>query len=280
MTDPIRLGIFGFPVAHSKSPEMHRAAAHALGIHLEYERFEVAPADLPAEVGAKHDQRIDGYNLTLPHKEAIIALLDDLATGAEAIGAVNTVVRTGERYVGHNTDALGLVRSVEEAGVRVDDSRVIVLGGGGAARAAVFGLAEAGAAEITVLARRPEQSQALVESLAPFVESTLEAASLSEASWHFDSATLVIQATSATLESNPRADEFAAMLPFDALPPDAAVLDLVYKPLETAVLARAAKCGLKVVDGLGMLVHQGAIAFEMWTGVPAPIDVMREALRD
>ncbi|MDH3625105.1 MAG: shikimate dehydrogenase [Myxococcales bacterium] len=280
MTDPIRLGIFGFPVAHSKSPQMHRAAARALGIALEYDRFEVAPANLALEVKAKHDARIDGYNLTVPHKEAVIALLDDIAPPARAIGAVNTVVRTDDRYVGHNTDAPGLARSLEEAGVRIDDARVVIVGAGGAARAAVVGLADAGAAEIAVLARRPEQGEALVESLAHFVDCILEAAPLSEADWHFDSGTLVVQATSATLGSNPRAEEFAAMLPIDALPPDAAVVDMVYEPLETAVLTRAKKRGLKVVDGLGMLLHQGAIAFEMWTGLTAPLDVMREALRD
>jgi len=280
MTDPIRLGIFGFPVAHSKSPEMHRAAADALGIALKYDRFEVAPADLSVEVMRKHDEGIDGYNLTVPHKEAVMALLDGVAPLARAIGAVNTVVRTDDGYVGHNTDAPGFVRSLEEAGVRVDDARVVVLGAGGAARAAVVGLAEAGAAEIAVLARRPEQSEALVESLAMHVDCTVEAASLSEADWHFDSATLVVQATSATLESNPRANEFAAMLPIDSLPSDATVVDMVYKPLNTAVLARAEERSLEVVNGLGMLVHQGAIAFEMWTGSAPPLDVMREALRD
>lgn len=280
MTDPIRLGIFGFPVAHSKSPQMHRAAARALGIALEYDLFEVAPADLAAEVRAKHEERIGGYNLTVPHKEAVIALLDEVAADARSIGAVNTVVRTDDRYVGHNTDAPGFVRSLEEAGVRIEDARVVILGAGGAARAAVVGLADAGAGEIAVLARRPERSEALAESLAGHVDCPLEAAPLSEADWHFDSATLVVQATSATLESNPRAFEFAAMLPIDTLPPDAAVIDMVYEPLETVVLARARGRGLKVVDGLGMLLHQGVIAFEMWTGIEPPLDVMREALRD
>lgn len=279
MTDPIRLGIFGFPVAHSKSPEMHRAAARALGIPLDYDRFEVAPADLAVEVVRKHDEGIHGYNLTVPHKETVMALLDDVTPEARAIGAVNTVVRTDDGYLGYNTDAPGLVKSLKEAGVGVAEARVVVLGAGGAARAAIVGLAEAGAGEIAVLARRPEQSEALVESLAGHVECTIEAAPLSEADWHFDSATLVIQATSATLESNPRANEFAAMLPIGVLPPDAVVVDLVYKPLKTSVLARAEARGLKIVDGLGMLLHQGAIAFEMWTGSPPPIDVMREALR-
>ncbi len=280
MSDPVRLGIFGWPVAHSKSPQMHESAARALGIELQYERFEVAPGDLAAAVRHKHQAGIDGYNLTVPHKEAIMALVDDVAPEARAIGAVNTVVRADERYVGHNTDALGLVRSLEEAGVQLNDARVVVVGAGGAARAAVVGLSNAGANEVTVLSRRPEQGEALIKALGSHADCALEAAPLSEASWCFETATLFVQATSATLESNPRAFEFAASLPIDALPADAAVVDMVYKPLRTAVLARAEEFGLTIVDGLGMLLHQGALAFEMWTGFEPPLDVMRSALND
>lgn len=280
MSDAIRLGIFGWPVAHSKSPQMHESAASALGIELRYERFEVAPDDLADAVRRKHEAGIDGYNLTVPHKEAIMALIDEVAPAARAIGAVNTVVRVDGRYIGHNTDAPGLVRSLEEAGVQVGDARVVVVGAGGAARAAVVGLANAGASEVTVLSRRPEQGEALVRSLGAHVECALDAAPLSEASWSFETATLLVQATSATLESNPGAFAFAAALPIDALPAEAAVVDMVYKPLKTSVLARAEERGLSIVDGLGMLLHQGAIAFEMWTGFEPPLDVMRSALND
>ena len=280
MTDAIRLGIFGWPVAHSKSPQMHESAARALGIELQYERFEVAPGDLAESIRRKHEAAIDGYNLTVPHKEAVMTLLDEVTPAAEVIGAVNTVVRSDGRYVGHNTDAPGLVRSLEEAGVQVGGARVVVLGAGGAARAAVVGLSNAGAEAITVLSRRPEQSEGLSSGLRPHVECSLAAASLDEASSYFETAALLVQATSATLESNPGALEFAASLPFDALPDDAAVIDMVYKPLKTSVLARAEDRGLTIVDGLGMLLHQGAIAFEMWTGLEPPLDVMRSALND
>jgi shikimate dehydrogenase len=280
MSDPIRLGIFGWPVAHSKSPQMHEAAARALGIELQYERFGVAPADLQQSVRQKHEAVIDGYNLTVPHKEAIMTLVDEVAPAARAIGAVNTVVRADGRYVGHNTDAPGLVRSLEAAGVPLGDARVVVLGAGGAARAAVVGLSNAGADEVSVLSRRPEQSEALCNSLAEQIDCTLDAAPFSEASWYFETATLLVQATSATLESNAGAADFAAALPIDALPADAAVVDMVYQPLKTSVLARAEQRGLTIVDGLGMLLHQGAIAFEMWTGFEPPLGVMRSALDD
>ena len=114
MSDPIHLGIFGWPVAHSKSPQMHEGAARALGIELQYERFGVSPADLQQSIRQKHEAAIDGYNLTVPHKEAIMTLVDEVAPAARAIGAINTVVRADGRYVGHNTDAPGLVRSMSD----------------------------------------------------------------------------------------------------------------------------------------------------------------------
>ena len=278
MADPIRLGIFGWPVEHSKSPQMHEAAARALGIDLVYERFGVPPEGFAEAVRQKHAAEIDGYNLTVPHKKAIMPLLDEVSPAATAIGAVNTVVRDQERYVGHNTDAPGFVRSLEEAGVACSGARVVVIGAGGAARAGVVGLAEAGAEEIVVLSRRPEQAEELVRSLEPHVACALAASELGKDPRWFSTATLLVQATSATLGSSPAAVELAESLPLDRLPEGAAVVDMVYEPRVTEVLARAAEQGLQTVDGLGMLLHQGAIAFEMWTGFEPPIDVMRAAL--
>lgn len=278
MTGPIRLGIFGWPIRHSKSPEMHLAAAAALGLELEYLRFGVLPEELSKAVEEKHRLGIDGYNVTVPHKEAMLGLLDEVVPEARAIGAVNTVTRERGRYVGHNTDAPGLVRSLREAGAPLGDSRVVILGAGGGARGAVVGLASAKVADIAVLARRPEQAAALVEALKGAVPCRLEAGALREAGRYFSKATLVIQATSATLESSPQADEFASALPIESLSSEATVLDMVYRPLRTTVLARAEAQGCRTVDGLGMLLHQGALAFEMWTGIQPPLHVMRDAL--
>lgn len=281
MSDSIWLGIFGWPVAHSKSPQMHESAAKAIGISLRYERFAVEPEGLADAVREKHAAGIDGYNLTVPHKQAIMGLIDHVASSARAIGAVNTVVRTDGGYVGHNTDAPGFVRSLLESGVAVEGARVVVVGAGGAARAGVLGLAEAGAAEVTVLSRRPEQAEQLVVSLSEHAGSCrLVASTFGEAERCFRGASLLVQATSATLESNPSAADFAASLPIEALPGDATVVDMVYQPRRTTVLERAERRGLATVDGLGMLIHQGALAFEMWTGCEAPLDVMRAALDD
>ncbi|MGB5696741.1 MAG: shikimate dehydrogenase [Polyangiales bacterium] len=278
MTEPIRVGIFGWPVGHSRSPQMHEAAARALGIDLRYERFAVPADGLAEAVKREHDAAIDGYNLTVPHKEAVLVLLDEVAPAALAIGAVNTVARFDARYVGHNTDAPGLVHALREAGVPLVGARVVVLGAGGAARAAVVGLADAGVDEISVLSRKPERSEALVRTLTPRVACSLDSGSIGEAGGYFETATLLVQATSATLGSNEGARAFATSLPIDALPSGAAVFDMVYEPLETALLALARRHGLETIDGLGMLLHQGAIAFEMWTGLIPPLDVMRAAL--
>lgn len=277
-SDTIRLGIFGWPVGHSKSPEMHLAAAKALGIAMTYERFAVPPDELVSAVEEKRKEGIRGFNVTLPHKESIIDLLDEVDSRALAIGAVNTVIHEAGYLVGHNTDAPGLVRSLEEAGVSLKDASVVIIGAGGAARAAAVGLADVGAASIQMLARRPDQAEAVCKAISPHLLCEIRAASLDEAKRAFSNASILVQATSATLADNPSAESFADSLPFDKLPEGATVVDLVYDPRETAVLRKARTQGLKVVDGLGMLLHQGALAFEYWTGRMPPLDVMRYAL--
>lgn len=276
--DPIRLGIFGWPVEHSRSPQMHLAAAKALGLHLTYERFAVRAEELAQEVDHKRREGFRGFNVTLPHKEAMIDLLDEVDSRALAIGAVNTVIHEAGTLIGHNTDATGLTRALSEAGVALNEARVVILGAGGAARAAAVGLADAGAASIHLLARRAEQARALCGSVSTHVMCDVEAGALDEAKGPLSHASLLVQATSATLEGNPDADAFAEAIPIDKMPNDAAVIDLVYAPRQTTVLKKAKAHGLKTVDGLGMLLHQGAIAFEYWTGRPAPLDVMRYAL--
>jgi len=273
-------GIFGWPVAHSRSPAMHNAAFAALGLDAVYVPLAVQPERLGRAVEAVRALGIAGFNVTLPHKTEVIALLDELTPAARAVAAVNTVIRREALLVGDNTDAVGLARSLLEAGVALQGASAVVLGAGGAARAAVFGLASAGAVRITVAARNRPAAAALVAELAPHAPgATLTACALdAELTSALTGCSLLIQATSATLGASESADAFAASLPLDALPPSATVCDLVYKPLRTAVRARADALGLRTVAGIGMLLHQGALAFERWTGQSAPIEVMRQAL--
>lgn len=274
-----RYCVIGDPVEHSLSPAMHNAAFNALGIDAHYEKRLVKSSQLADAVAEIRALGIAGFNVTVPHKETIMAFLDHVESAARAIGAVNTVVGDGDRLIGCNTDAEGLAASLLEANVTLKAAHVVILGAGGAARAAVVGLGRAGASTIAIAARRLDRAEALARELrdaagVPAIGIDMQErlrASLS-------TATLLVQATSATLNGNLDARAFADSIPLDVMPRHATVIDLVYRPRSTSLLQRADTMGLHTVDGLGMLLHQGAVAFSRWTGRPAPIDVMRNAL--
>lgn len=265
------LALLGRPVGHSRSPAIHTAALEALGLDAAYLAFEVADGAVGDAIAGLRALGVTGANVTVPHKRAVMPHLDAIEPAAAAIGAVNTIVREGDRLVGANTDAPGLVRALREAGCDPTGRRVTVLGAGGAARAAVVGLAEAGAAQVTVAARRPMAAGAMLTDLA--LDPPTAAVDLATVA--LDDVDLLVQATSATMSDTAQA--FADALPIASLPKTATVVDLVYAPLETTVLAAARAHGCQAIDGLGMLVWQAALAFDRWLGVEPPIDVMRRA---
>jgi len=274
-------GIIGHPVGHSRSPAMHNRAFAALGIDAIYVPFAVTPDRLEQAVRGIRGLDLRGMNITLPFKTAIIELLDSVEPDARAIGAVNTIVRDGPKLCGTNTDASGLARALAEAGAPLHGSRATVLGAGGAARACVVGLARAGAREITIAARNAAETVALIAELATAAKPALltccewQPAALGVALAATD---LLVQATSATLNGGVVAEAFARALPLHCLPQHAVVVDIVYHPLETSVLQAARAQGLKTLDGLGMLLHQAALSFELWIGRAAPLTEMRAAL--
>ena len=272
--------VLGWPIAHSRSPAMHNAAFAAAAIDAVYVPLAVPEERLPAAVSALRALGVSGFNVTLPHKHAIMPLLDEVDATARAIGAVNTVWREGKRLRGTNTDGAGLCASLREHDVTLASSRVVIVGTGGAARAAGGGRGPAGGGRGVIAGRRPEPARELAAELARACGTTrLSSCDLgAELTRACANATLLVQATSATLGASPDAQAFAAALPLDALPQGAVVCDLVYKPRQTLVLRRAAARGLCTVDGLGMLLHQGALAFTRFTGIPAPLEVMRAAL--
>lgn len=270
MSARVRLAVIGHPIAHSLSPTMHRAALDALGrTDVTYEAIDVLPEALRATIARLADEGFVGLNVTLPHKTAVLPHLASVDTAARAIGAVNTLVREAHGWSGTNTDALGLARSLAESGVRVTGAKAVVLGAGGAARASVVALAQA--AEVVVVARRID---AAIDVAALHPQG--RACTFDEVATAFEGAGLVVQASSATL--GPDADAFTRALPLDRLPREATVLDLVYRPRQTSLLRAAEGAGLRTVDGLGMLVHQGAASLERWIGVAPPIAAMRAAL--
>jgi len=267
----------GQPVRENPTGVMQEAAFAALGLNWRYLTVEVPPAKLGDAITGVRALGMRGLNLTIPHKVAILQYLDRIAPDAALIGAVNTVRREGDELIGENTDGKGFLRGLRaDAGVEPRGKCVVVLGAGGAARAIVTELALAGAADVLVVNRSPERGQQMVADLARKTNAQIRFEEWREPYRVPRAADLLVNATSVGLYPD-----------VDAMPPvdlsDAAerllVSDAVPNPPETALLKTARRRGLPVLDGLAMLVHQGAIGFRMWTGVEAPEAVMKEALR-
>lgn len=265
--------VLGSPVRHSLSPAIHNAAFRALGLDWAMAAFEVAERDAAGAVAGVRALGLAGASVTMPLKRALVAHVDELDGVASRLGALNCISRsTTGRLVGSSTDGPGLLAALEEAGVEVAGRRALVVGAGGAARAAVLALAEAGAATVVVVARRPEQASEAA-SLAGPVGRSGEPEDAREAD-------LIVNATPVGMDRGGAAGAGPAF-PIDPSLLCAAqtVLDMVYEPVRTAWLDAAERRGATALDGVGMLVHQAAAAFERWTGMPAPLGVMRQAAR-
>lgn len=258
-------GLIGCPVGHSVSPPMHEAAYAALEMDARYVTFEPAPEDLETAIEGADALGIRGLNVTIPYKEDVLPLVSPDPLAAR-IGAVNTI-DFADAPTGHNTDATGVVRAFDHHGVDVDGAAVVV-GAGGAGRAAAFALAEEGAT-VRIANRTVTRAEALAEEIPGG-----SAHSLDELEVLLADARLLVNATSVGMEAD---DE--TPVPAAALHADLAVLDAVYAPLETRLLREARAAGATTVDGAWMLLFQGVEAFELWTGREAPVDRMNEALR-
>lgn len=273
--------VIGAPVAHSRSPAMMNAAFAALGIDATYVALEVHPGQIRAAVEGIRALGLAGVNVTIPHKEAVLVLCDELDPSARLVGAVNTIARSAEdrRLVGHNTDAPGFVDALREARHEPGGGRAVILGAGGAARAVAVGLATAGAASITIAGRSEARALEVVGELSHELTSTSwSARAIDGLGAELTGADLLVNCTPAGMEGGPSGIELASALPIDRLGRNALVVDLVYRPRETSLLARARETGLKTLNGSTMLLHQGARAFTIWRGSSAPLDRMREVL--
>lgn len=267
-------GVVGWPVAHSLSPAMHNAAFQALGLDWVYAPFAVPPERLADAVRGLAALGFAGANITIPHKQAALALADEVTPAARAIGAANTLV-FHDHILADNTDWTGFLRALRDVGCDPSGQRALVLGAGGAARSIVYALGSVGA-EVGVFNRSLARADELTSDLAGvFPGGWLRAYPMDAlADVARSGATLIVNTTSLGMaprvESSPWPDD-------TAIPAGATVYDLVYNPLATRFLREAKARGARAVDGLGMLVHQGAIAFQMWTGVEPPTDVMYKA---
>ena len=270
------VGVIGWPIEHSVSPQMHNAAFRALDLDWCYVPFPVQPERVPEALAGVRALGLRGINATVPHKQALLPLVDERTPEAQAIGAVNTVIVQGGRLLGHNTDAKGFLRALAEAGFEPRGCSALVLGAGGAARAVIYALASVGA-QVTILNRTPQRAADLaatfvqVNPQARLVAGRLDADRLTRAA---AGAELVVQTTPLGMWPRVEASPWPEEVPF---PPQAFLYDLIYNPRETQLMRRARQAGAQAENGLGMLVHQGAEAFELWTGVAAPVEVMRAA---
>lgn len=277
------LGVIGYPLRHTLSPVFQQAALDHCGIDARYEAWETPPEELAAMVTSlRADHRL-GMNVTLPHKQAIIPLLDRLDTTAAQIGAVNTVVKSHGQLVGYNTDGTGFLRALrEDGGFQPAGRTVLLLGAGGGARAVVYALLTATVQRLTIAARRTEQAHALAESFADLARSS--GVTLDVTDWETGRATavptadLVVNATSVGMLHGSMEGE--SPLGIIDIREGAFVYDLVYNPAETPLLRQAQAAGSRPLGGLSMLVYQGATGFTHWTGQNAPVAVMLAAARN
>jgi shikimate dehydrogenase len=261
-------GVLGWPLTYTLSPVIHNAAFRKVGLDWVYLQWPVPPEELGDAVAGLRALGAMGASVTMPHKEEIVKLLDGLSGDARALGAVNTIHRLGHRLIGHNTDVDGFRAFLEEdAGVDLEGKSCLVLGAGGAARAVVKALSDLGAARIAIAARTPERGE---EVTAQVGHSESRVCDWDEASAEAEAADVIVNATPVGMrEGDP--------LPGTSFNSEQVVVDLVYDPPSTELVERARSAGADAWGGLGMLVHQAAAAFRIWTGQDPPLETMSAA---
>ena len=276
-----RVGLIGFPLAHSLSPLIQGVAFAHHALPERYELWETEASQLEERVRGLRADDCLGANVTIPHKEAVIPYLDELDALAEKTGAVNTVVNRQGRLYGHNTDVTGFARALMEAGFSAPGGRAVILGAGGAARAVGVALVEAGVAEIALSDVVPGRSEALAATLRSLAPATaIRACALGGESFRESTNACQLLVNCTPIGTRHSASELQLPLDAEMIPPRVLVFDLVYNPPVTPLLAAARARGARVIGGLSMLVYQAAASFKLWTGLAAPEDLMLAAARE
>jgi shikimate dehydrogenase len=268
-------GIIGDPVEYSLSPAMHNAAFQELNLDFVYVAFRVRKDELrEAIVGAK-SLDIRGLNVTMPHKSAVMKYLDEIDPTARSIGAVNTILNNKGRLTGYDTDGIGALKALKENGISLNGKKLLLLGAGGAGKAIAFYAAQE-AEELKILNRTAQKAKDLTEVLRKKFGKKIDGNSLSAKNMRkeLEDADIMVNATSVGMHPN---DDQSVTDP-SWLRPNLCVMDIVYNPIETKLAKDAKSVGAKVVSGIEMLVYQGATSFEIWTGLPAPVKVMKKAI--
>ena len=274
------VGLIGYPLGHTISPAFQQAAFDHHALPVEYRAWPTHPDLLESKVSSLRSREYLGSNVTVPHKERVAGLVDRLDAAAAAMGAVNTIVRENGSLTGYNTDAYGFITSLKEmGGFDPRGKRAVLLGAGGAARAAVFALAEEGVSSLVIANRTLERAKSLAADLGHTIPDVaavpLGGPGLEQAAADAD---LIVNSTSVGMQGG----DAGPVSPLRAalIPPSALVYDMVYNPARTPLLEEAADAGAACLGGLPMLVYQGAGAFERWTGLDAPVEVMFKAAEE
>lgn len=269
------VGVFGFPVEHSLSPQMHNAAFRFQNLNFIYLPFEVKPQKLKYVLENLPYMGIKGVNLTVPHKEIAYNYVDVLSKEAKLIKAVNTIKVINNKLYGYNTDGSGFIKSLNSAKINIKNKNVIVLGAGGASRGISITLSLAGIRSLVIANRTYEKAQKLVNKISKLSEIKVFAIPLEEnyIKEIITDMDILINATSVGLN---KGDE--PIISSKSLHPKLFVYDLIYSPSETPLMKEARKSGARTTNGISMLLYQGALAYEIWTGKPAPIKIMRNSL--
>ncbi len=274
-----RFAVIGHPISHSLSPLMHNSAFKLLGLDCNYEMLDIEPASLRRKFERFREHKWGGFNVTIPHKEKIISFLDEIVPEAQAVGAVNTVVNHNKKLIGYNTDVIGVERSLSNYRENIEGKMCTIMGSGGVARSVAYVLTrKIRPKKITFSALIPEQADALIKSIGSTnvqfnviqcTDAALETA--------VRNSVLIVNATDVGMFPN----VLNSPLPNQNwLSSTNIVFDLIYRPLNTRLLSDTQAVGAKTIDGLGMFIHQGAAAFQLWTGLEMPVEQIRKILEN
>ena len=279
------IGLIGYPLKHSISPDFQQAALDYYQLDIRYELWETKPEKLqPAVAKIKEDQNL-GANVTVPYKEAVLPLLDEVDNLASSIGAVNTIVKKDDKLLGFNTDAYGFIEALGKEGyIDPEGKRVVILGAGGVARAVSFALVQKNAKSVLIINRTFKRARALAGSVASYIRDSSPGLATSQTKvsalpWQsihsgetFSHCHLIVNCTAIGMKHSPQ--EGQSPLSLEVIPKGILVYDLVYNPWPTPLLRLAQKAGANTLGGLPMLVYQGAASFKLWTGREAPVEIM------
>jgi len=279
------IGLIGYPIKHSISPYFQQAALDYYRLDIRYEAWETSPAQLHDIVnGLRKPQKV-GANVTVPYKETVLPLLDEVDDLASSIGAVNTIVKKDDRLLGFNTDAYGFIEALDKEGHFVPEAkRVVILGAGGVARAVSFTLMQRKVASLAITDGIFERASALAENLTKYIKRAPSGSrdlepDITAFQWQnlssartLDNCDLIVHCTTIGMKDSPQEEQ--SPLSLEVIPRSALVYDLVYNPWPTPLLRLAQKVGANILGGLPMLVYQGAASFKLWTAREAPVDIM------